>query len=166
MLLSGEVAETAKKNEVQNYKFRVYLKNHAVEEELDKQFLKLHNELFAGYDCTKCRNCCRMYRGQFENDEIERAAKRLNMLCDEFIEKFLTKDNCEMNYVTKNKPCDFLEDNGECMLGDCKSESCKNYPYTNQPGRLWSLLGFIDSVSVCPVAYEICERLKEMYNFK
>ena len=54
---------------------------------------------------------------------------------------------------------------GECRLGDCKPESCKKYPFTNQPERLWSLLGFLESVSICPVAYEICERLKQEYHF-
>ena len=35
------------------------------------------------------------------------------------------------------------------------------YPYTNQPGRLESLYGVLDAITVCPVAFEIYERLKE-----
>lgn len=34
---------------------------HADEEEIDEQFLKLHNELFEGYDCNYCGNCCKKY---------------------------------------------------------------------------------------------------------
>lgn len=63
-------------------------------------------------------------------------------------------------------PVIFFTDSGDCMLGNCKPEACKNYPHTNQPERLFSLLSFIESVSVCPVAYEICERLKQEYKFK
>lgn len=73
---------------------------HADEEEIDEQFLKLHNELFEGYDCNYCGNCC------------------------------------------------------------------KKYPYTNQPERLWSLYSVLEAVEVCPVAFEIFERLKSEYGFK
>ena len=51
-------------------------------------------------------------------------------------------------------------------LGDCKPESCKKYPYTNQPERLRSLYSVLDTVAVCPVAFEIYERLKKEYGFK
>ena len=67
--------------------------------------------------------------------------------------------------VRKNKPCDFLQKNGECLLEECKPDGCKKYPYTDQPGRLGSLYGMLDAIAVCPVAYEIWERLKKIYNF-
>ena len=60
----------------------------------------------------------------------------------------------------------FLMEDGNCKLGDCRPESCKKYPYTDQPERLYSLLGFLDVVSICPVAFEIYERLKQEYGFK
>lgn len=49
---------------------------------------------------------------------------------------------------------------------DFKPESCKKYPYTNLPERLESLYSVLDAVSVCPVAFEIYERLKREYGFK
>ncbi len=33
-----------------------FLKCHADEDKLDSRFLRLHKELFPGYDCSKCRN--------------------------------------------------------------------------------------------------------------
>lgn len=49
---------------------------------------------------------------------------------------------------------------------DCRPENCKKYPYTNQPERLWSLYSVLEAVEVCPVAFEIYERLKCEYRFK
>ena len=46
-----DVRAEAKKNEKENFKFRTFLKCHANEDELDKQFLRLHKEFFADYDC-------------------------------------------------------------------------------------------------------------------
>ena len=67
---------------------------------------------------------------------------------------------------TKHRPCDFLQKDGSCMLGECMPESCQNFPYTNQPDRIESLLGMLEFVEVCPVAYEIFERLKKIYGFR
>ena len=51
----------AKKRENENLRFRTFLKCNADEEKLDRQFKELHDELFAMYDCNRCRNCCKMY---------------------------------------------------------------------------------------------------------
>lgn len=165
MVSPDAVAYEAQRKENKNHKFRAFLKNHADEKELDAQFLRLHNELFAGYDCGKCRNCCKLFHTEIPADDIEKDAEHLNLSTDEFISTYLKKDAHNISYITKHKPCDFLQKDGECMLGGCKPESCVKYPHTNQPERLWSLLSFIENVSVCPVAYEICERLKQEYNF-
>lgn len=59
MIEPWKIEEAFANVERENYKFRIYLKNHADVDELDEQFLKLHNELFKEYDCSKCRNCCK-----------------------------------------------------------------------------------------------------------
>lgn len=61
MIKPGEVAIAAKKVEKKNLKFRTFLKNRAESSLLDRQFAKLNQELFANYDCSRCRNCCRNY---------------------------------------------------------------------------------------------------------
>lgn len=166
MIPPRKISFEAKKKESENLNFRTYLKCHADEEELDQQFFKLHNELFSNYDCNKCRNCCKMYHGNIPVEDLEKDAEYLGMSKEELIDKFLEWDEIERNYQTKHKPCDFLQEDGSCKLGDCKPENCKKYPYTNQPERLQSLYGVLDAVAVCPVAFEIYERLKVEYGFK
>lgn len=78
----------------------------------------------------------------------------------------MEKEECGLGYHTKHKPCDFLQGEGSCKLGDCKPDSCKKYPYTDQPERLFSLLGMLDTITICPVAFEIFERLKKEYGFR
>ena len=38
--------------------------------------------------------------------------------------------------------------------------------YTDRPDRMESLLSFLEAVAVCPVAYEVCEKLKDHYGFR
>lgn len=77
--------------------------------------------------------------------------------------------NVEMavnGYEVKEKPCCFLTENGACEIEKCKPEACREYPFTNKPERLFSLYSIVDSVSVCPLVFEILERLKKIYGFK
>ena len=162
-----KVSFYAKKNERINYRFRTWLKLHADPDKLDEQFYCLHQELFSAYDCSRCRNCCKQYSGLIPAGEIERDAAALYLSEDEFKKKYLqeARDLEEQTYHTKSIPCDFLQTDGSCLLGDMKPDSCRQYPYTDQPDRMESLLSFLDTVSVCPVAYEILERLKQEYGF-
>ena len=59
MIHPGEVVEAAKRKEKEHVQFRSFLKRVAEPNELDKQFLTLHKEIFPKYDCAKCRNCCK-----------------------------------------------------------------------------------------------------------
>lgn len=88
------------------------------------------------------------------------------MTKEQFISTYLEKDEYATNYQTKHKPCDFLQEDGNCKLGDCKPDSCKKYPYTDQQERLFSLLSVLDTVEICPVAFEIYERLKKNMDFE
>lgn len=166
MLPARKVKFEAQKKEIENLEFRTFLKCHADAEELDEKFARLHNELFAKYDCGRCRNCCKMYHGSIPVGDIEKDALYLKMSALDFVEKYLTEKDAEGNYQTKHKPCDFLKQDGTCELGEYRPENCKKYPYTDQPERLWSLYSVLDAVSVCPVAFEIYERLKKEYGFK
>ena len=165
MIKPQEVAKYAKQKEKENVRFRSYLKCHAEEEKLDGQFLRLHKELFDGYDCSQCRNCCKAYYGAIPAGDLEKTAAGLNLSKEQLVASFLDRDEASGNYITKHVPCDFLKEDGSCMLGENCPDDCRNYPYTDQPNRLGSLYGMLDAVEVCPVAYEIWERLKQEYRF-
>lgn len=69
-------------------------------------------------------------------------------------------------YEVKEKPCCFLAENGACKIEKCKSEECREYPFTNSLDRLFSLLSIVSFASVCPVVFEMLERLKGIYGFR
>ena len=71
------------------------------------------------------------------------------------------KDKHEEGFTTRHKPCDFLQPDGNCLLGERRPRSCKEYPYTNKRDRIGSLLSMLENAEVCPVVYEIIERLKQ-----
>ena len=165
MIKPLEVKSKAKKLENTNYKFRIFLKNRADPDELDKQFLDLHNELFSVYNCSLCRNCCKEYAGVLKEDEVETVSAFLGMSKDEFAKQYI-KEYRDESFELNGIPCCFLNDDNSCLIETCKPQNCKDYPFTNKPERLWSLLSIIDSTFVCPVVFEIIERLKKIYGFR
>lgn len=107
-----------------------------------------------------------MYAGSIPREDIRKDAEYLQMTEEAFIKQYLSTNSVIGSYETIHTPCDFLQENGECLLGDCKPYNCVKYPYTDQPERLDSLYSVLEAVSVCPVAYEIYEQLKKDYGFK
>lgn len=164
MLKPEELSAVAEEKEEENYTFRRYLKMHADPRTLDRQFHILHKELFSKYDCNACRNCCKEYGATLWEEDIPSCAKQLGMEPEEFKKTYL-KLNPEGSYEALHKPCDFLKEDGSCMLGDQKPEDCVDYPFTNRPDRMASLFNIVGNASICPVLYEMLERLKEEYGF-
>ncbi|GHV24265.1 Fe-S oxidoreductase [Clostridia bacterium] len=168
MIAPTEVEAKAKRLERQNYKFRTFLKCRADDDKLDAQFLELHKELFANYDCDKCNNCCKTFDIILDSDEAKNISAFLGMTESDFAAKYLTDADVddEKPFKFKANPCTFLGGDGCCRIQDCKPEVCKYFPYTDQPDRLSSMCGIIEHAEVCPVVFEILERLKKMYRFR
>ena len=151
-----------------NSKFRIFLKKNANPDELDEYFHKLHNEIFYrdGYDCCKCNNCCNLYDIRVGQDDIAEIAGYLGITENDFIEKYLMPDKREFDcLILKDKPCRFLDADGKCRIYKCRPSVCRDFPYTNKPGRLYNMLSLLDFMEECPVIFEIIEKLKKVYNF-
>jgi Fe-S-cluster containining protein len=123
---------------------------------------------FSDYDCCKCANCCKTYRITLDDGEVKRIAAHLGQTDSGFKAEYLADadEDDEKPYKFKEKPCPFLEDDGRCRIQICKPDVCAGFPYTDKPERLESMLGVIGNAEVCPVVYEILERLKAMYRFR
>lgn len=53
MIELQELEKLSKEKEAENNKFRIYLKSHVDEKQLDKDFKELHENIFKDYDYSK-----------------------------------------------------------------------------------------------------------------
>ena len=167
MISPAKIKVVAERYYDENIDFRSFLKEHADYDEIDAQFLELHNKLFKGYDCSKCSNCCKAYAVIFNESDIKTVSKYLGLTKDNFIAEYLEEADFEENeYKVSVQPCTFLAEDGKCKINDCKPYSCKGFPFTDQPERMLSMLSIISFAEECPVVFEILERLKKIYDFK
>lgn len=157
-----EVKEISEEKIDENYRFRTFLKIHADEKILDRQFKKLHNKYFKDMDCRKCRNCCKKIGISMSEDELNSICQHYNLDSNRLKNKVLKEKYGE--YVAN--PCPFLNKDNSCQIEECLPKSCQDYPYTNKEERLYSLLTVVNNSRVCPVVYQILEDLKEIYNFR
>lgn len=139
------------------------LEKHADPDELDEKFFALHEELFDGYDCCKCGNCCRAISTSLSGEEITAIAAHIGMERQEFVAQYLVQD---VDGWVIPSHYQFFGANGKCQIQVCKPEECKGFPYTDKPDRLSSMYSILSFAEVRPVVYEILERLKEYYHFR
>ena len=166
MIDPKKAAENAAEREEENMRFRTFLLEHADEEELDKQFLALHHELFAWYDCCQCNNCCHGYVIALEEDEIEAIAAAHGVSKQEFARQYLVYTIEGYCVKATDKRCCFLKEDGKCAIQGYKPAECTEFPFTHRPKRLSNMLGMVKFAKECPILIEILERLKTIYGFE
>ncbi len=154
----SEFHKKAQNGAIQNKKFLDGLRKKNPRE-LDKDFHRLHEEVFEEIDCLKCANCCKTTSPIFTQNDIERIARRLRIKPGEFIERYLHIDE-DRDFVLNTAPCPFLDHENYCIIYDDRPTACKEYPHTNRK-RMHQLLSLAyKNTLVCPAVLEIVERMK------
>jgi Fe-S-cluster containining protein len=114
-------------------------------------------------DCRSCANCCRSQHPVFSRKEVQRIAAYLGLTAEEVWSRYLTSDAETGKYITRDLPCPFLDGN-LCSIYEVRPAVCADYPHLhrNFRSRLWQV---IDNSAVCPIVYNVLERLKKSLDF-
>lgn len=159
MLSPDKLKEAFENVEDENWALRAFLKEQNWKK-VGEIVHKLHRELFKDYDCISCSNCCEVILPLVKKNEIREISHNLGITEDEFKRKYLVKT--DEGLMINNQPCPFLNDNG-CEVYEYRPESCKEYPFTEKAEITSRLINLVENCKVCPVVYEIFERLKKHY---
>ena len=126
MIAPSKIKFEAKKKRDENYEFRIFLKGNADDKELDEQFHRLHKELFAGYDCSQCRNCCKMYHGSIPEEDLVQDAEYIGVTKEQFIEKYLQIKTEKTDIKLKTHPVIFLTRMGTVVWATADRKAVRN----------------------------------------
>jgi uncharacterized protein len=159
----------AQSKEDENFHFRQFLKHHCrlSSKTIDRRVKELTERIWAGIDCTTCANCCKTVRPTFDEEEIDRLAKRLGIERREFIDRYLEpNERGEDNpWRTRTTPCPFLKDD-RCSVYEDRPADCRGYPYLYEPDFVFRTLAMLGRVETCPIVYELMEALKQSVGFR
>ena len=159
-----KIRPLAKSNEDQNYRFRSFLKMQDPEK-IDRIVHRLDREIRKQIDCTQCGNCCAELSPRLSDGEIDRLAQIDSISKVEFIQKFVESDPVEGDYFLKGKPCKYLCEK-KCSVYSNRPEDCKSYPHTHKKDFNTRILGIIENYGICPIVFNVFERLKLEIRFR
>ena len=145
------IRELSQEHDDENWEFRSWLKQNAPDN-IDGVVKALSQKYFALIDCTQCANCCRSLQTEFNKSELHTIAKTLGQSIEAFEKQFMTEG-------VVNPPCPML-DGKLCSIYENRPEVCRSYPHLEQPHFTSRLMGVIDNVAVCPIAFNAYEELK------
>jgi len=147
----SRIQQLSQEHDDENWKFRSWLKQYAPDD-IDGLVRTLSQKYFALIDCTQCANCCRSLHVEFKKSELHTIAKTLGQSIEEFQKE-------SMSEGTVNPPCPML--NGKlCSIYENRPGVCRSYPHLEQPEFTSRLIGVIENVAVCPIAFNAFEEPK------
>ena len=136
-------------------KFQNFLKR------VDKRFIlkqlpDLHEAAFEKIDCLKCANCCKTTSPIFRDVDVKRIAKHLRMPESKFLDQYLRMDE-EGDWVLKQSPCHFLQDDNTCSIYEVRPLACREYPHTDRKNMQQILNLTLKHTLICPAVARIFE---------
>lgn len=152
------------------------MKRHRDNKQTDKKFLKLHNDfrskhsllgenaevLFNTYvnqhSCSDCANCCKTLGPRVNQNDIRKLAKYSGQRDIDFIDKYLMRDE-DMDFVFKNIPCPFLQDDNLCSVYDARPKACREYPHIGSGDFYKSLNLHKKNYPYCPAVRFVIDKL-------
>lgn len=159
MIKPDKLQKAFEKVEEENWALRAFLKEQDPDE-VDDIVHNLHKELFKDCDCIACSNCCKASGTIVNQADIKNISAKLNLSVSEFKKEYLVKT--DEGFMISKEPCPFLSDNG-CKIYECRPKCCKEYPYTDKEEISTRLINLVENCAVCPVVFEIFERLKNHF---
>jgi Fe-S-cluster containining protein len=128
-------------------------------EEIDAIVHRHYREVSEQIDCRECGNCCKVFRPSLEAEDIDRLARRLKIPRVDFIRQYLVAYENGQGSFFKLTPCPFLVDN-VCTVYQDRPDVCRSYPDLGRKRFLFSLTDTLSNCSVCPIVYNVYERVK------
>ncbi len=138
-------------------KFAQYL-NRAQKNDVLKKLPELHEQAFEKINCLDCAACCKNYSPRFKGPDIRRISKYLGMKETEFTATYLRVDADE-DYVTKSKPCPFLQKDNTCGVYDVRPSDCERFPYTDEDVIIKRQKLTLKNSEFCPAVFFVLDKL-------
>lgn len=128
---------------------------------LDDTVAGLHEAVFREIDCLQCANCCKTTSPIFRDIDIGRISRHLGLRPAAFVEQYLHLDE-DGDYVLHLAPCPFLGPDNYCSIYEVRPRACREYPHTDRKNFHQILDLTLKNTAICPAAFEVVKRLRNM----
>ncbi|HUI32503.1 MAG: YkgJ family cysteine cluster protein [Dysgonamonadaceae bacterium] len=157
-----KIEELGKLREDENFEFRAYLKGEDLDK-IDKIVHRLNIEISNQVDCTTCGNCCMKLKPCITDQDIMKLSHRLNLSPQQIKVDYIEIDEGEQYF--RNLPCSFLKEK-KCTIYSDRPKNCSSYPHLHKKRFISRLWGVIENYSICPIVFNVFEKLKTELNYR
>lgn len=129
--------------------------------ELDALVDAVAADVSAQIDCTACANCCRHLTVGLTPEDIPPLAQALRLTAHEVTSRYVDREAGARQDewgVLCCSPCPFLAGT-RCSLYPARPQSCRDYPAFT-PDFRWLMPEIVKGAGLCPIIYNVIERLK------
>ena len=158
-----EIKQLAAEREKENDSFRLYLKQQD-SKRIDKSVHQLNETIAPQIDCTACGNCCKSLMINVTEEEAISLSKHLQTSIPALKEKYI-EESMEGQMVINKIPCHFLTGT-VCSIYEHRFEGCREFPHLDKDKFTNRLFGTMMYYSVCPIIFNVVEKLKLQTGFK
>ncbi len=155
----NKIKKLSKKKDDENWEFRAFLKRYN-SRRLDSIVHRLYREISSEIDCKTCANCCRKMHPVLDQKDVEKLSKGLGLPVARFKDRYLVNDEEHGKYRFNEVPCPFLKGN-VCSQYAYRPKDCVSYPHLHKKGFVFRLISVVDNCSICPIVFNVYERLKD-----
>jgi uncharacterized protein len=150
--------------EKENFRFRTFLKCRD-DNKVDKIVHGIYEKVIKEIDCTQCGNCCKEISPSLTMKEIGILSKMDNLSRSEFIEQHTELIAYGNTRFLKVTPCRYLNDT-VCSIYESRPNDCKSFPHIHRKCFNSRTLSMIDYYGICPIVFNVMERLKMALGFR
>lgn len=155
-----KIKKLAARYDDENWEFRAFLKASSLSsKKLDSVFHRHCQEVTAAIDCATCGNCCREALPTLSPTDIQRLATGLKLTEEQVHQRYLHPGDEPGSIEFNAKPCPFLSEN-KCSVHEFRPDVCRSYPHLHKPDRVFHLIGVVTNCSICPIVFNVYERVK------
>jgi uncharacterized protein len=146
----SRIQQLSQAHDDENWEFRSWLKQYAPDD-IDGLVKTLSRKYFALIDCT-LRELLPIIASNSRKVSFTLLQKTLGQSIEAFQKQSMSED-------LVNPPCPML--NGKlCSIYENRPDVCRSFPHLEQPEFTSRLIGVIDNVAICPIAFNAFEELK------
>jgi uncharacterized protein len=157
------IKHIAKEKETENDRFKSFLKQQDVKK-IDQLVHQLNEAITPEIDCTICGNCCKSLMINVTREETVALAAHLNLTVNDLKEKYIEESD-QGQMVINTIPCHFLEGN-RCSIYQQRFTECREFPHLHKSNFTGRLFGTFMYYEMCPIIFNVVEKLKENIHFK
>ena len=132
-----------------------------VPEDMPDLVAKQEEKVWKAIDCTECANCCKTMTPTFRRSDVIRISAHLGMKPQEFVSKWLHKEEKSGDWVNTTQPCQFLDGN-RCSIYEVRPKDCAEFPHHNKKPFDAYNETFNNNLVHCPATLLLVSKLKKV----